>query len=40
MTLTNNEIKDTMKVIKCFKKRKNLLKGATAKITSPKGRFS
>ena len=35
-----NEMKDTMKVIKCFEKRKILLKGTTGKLTSPKGRLS
>ena len=35
-----NEMKDTMQFIKCFEKRKILLKGTTGKLTSPKGRFS
>ena len=39
MTLTNNEIKDIMKVIKSLENKKNLLKGTTAKITGQKGRF-
>ena len=34
ITLTNNEIKDTMKVIKSLENREILLKGTTRKITS------
>ena len=32
-------MKDTMKVIKRFEKRKILLKETTGKLTSPKGRL-
>ena len=38
-TLTNNEIKDIMRVIKSFEKREILLKGTTRKINSQKGGF-
>ena len=38
-TLTNNEIKDIMKVIKSLENRRILLKGTTAKITTLEGRF-
>ena len=39
MTLTNNEIKDIMKVIKSLENRGTLLKETTIKITSQEGRF-
>ena len=39
ITLTNNEIKDIMKVIKSLQNRGILLKGTTGKITSHEGGF-
>ena len=39
ITLTNNEIKDIMKVIKSLENRGNLLKRAIRKITSQEGGF-
>ena len=39
ITLTNNEIKDIMKVIKSLENRGILLKGTTRKITSQEERF-
>ena len=39
ITLTNNEIKDIMKVIKSLENRGILLKGTTRKITSQEGGF-
>ena len=39
MALTNNEIKDIMKVIKSLENRETLLKETTIKITSQEGRF-
>ena len=39
ITLTNNEIKDIMKVIKYLENRGILLKGTTRKITSQEGGF-
>ena len=39
ITLRNNEIKDTMKVIKSLENRGTLLKGTTRKITSQEGGF-
>ena len=39
ITLTNNEIKDIMKVIKSLGNRVILLKGTTRKITRPEKRF-
>ena len=39
ITLTNNEIKDIMKVIKSLENRGILLKGTTAKITGQEGGF-
>ena len=39
ITLTNNEIKDFMKIIKSLENRETLLKGTTTKITSPEGGF-
>ena len=38
-TLTNNEIKDIMKVINSLENKGILLKGTTKKITSRKGGF-
>ena len=40
ITLTNNEIKDVMKVIKSLENRGILLKGTTTKITSQEGGFN
>ena len=39
ITLTNNQVKDVMKVIKSLENRGVLLKESTAKIISQKGRF-
>ena len=39
ITLTNNEIKDIMKVIRSRKNRGILLKGTTRKLTSQEGGF-
>ena len=39
ITLTNNEIKDIMKVIKLLENRGILLKGSTKKIISQEGQF-
>ena len=39
ITLTNNEIKYTIKAIKSLENRGILLKGTTTKITSQEGRF-
>ena len=39
ITLTNNEIKDIMKVIKSLENRGSLIKGTTRKFTSREGRF-
>ena len=39
MTLTSNEIKDTIKVIRSLKNRMSLLKGTTRKIPSQKVGF-
>ena len=39
MTLTNNEIKEVMKVIKSFETGGRLLKGSTAKIATQEGGF-
>ena len=39
MTLTNNEIKEVMKVIKSFETRGLLLKGSTTKIATQEGGF-
>ena len=39
ITLTNNEIKDTIKVIKLLENRRILVKGTTTKITSQEGEF-
>ena len=39
ITLTNNEMKANMKVIKSLEKRGILLKGTTTKITSQEGGF-
>ena len=39
MTLTSNEIKDTIKVIRSLKNRMSLLKGTTRKIPSQKVEF-
>ena len=39
VTLTNNEIKDVMKVIKSLENREISLKGTTRKITSQEGGF-
>ena len=39
ITLTNNEIKDIMKVVKSLENREILLKGTTTKITSQEGGF-
>ena len=39
ITLTNNEIKDIMKVIKSLENRRILFKGTTRKITSQEGGF-
>ena len=39
ITLTNNETKYIMKVIKSLEMRGNLLKGTTAKITGEEGGF-
>ena len=39
ITLTNNEIKDIMKVIKSLRNREISLKGTTKKITSQEGGF-
>ena len=39
ITLTNNEMKDIMKVIKSLENRGTLLKETTRKITSQKGGF-
>ena len=39
ITLTNNEIKDTIKVIKSLENRGNLFKGSTTKVTSQKGGY-
>ena len=40
LSLTNNEIKDIMKVIKSLENREILLKGTTTKTTSQEGGFS
>ena len=40
ITLTNNKIKDILKVIKSLENREILLKGTTRKITSQQGGFS
>ena len=40
MTLTNNELKGIIKVIKSLENREILLKGTTRKITSQEGDFS
>ena len=37
ITLTNNEIKDTLKIIKSLENRRILVKGTTTKITSNEG---
>ena len=39
ITLTNNKIKDILKVIKSLENREMLLKGTTRKITSQQGGF-
>ena len=39
ITITNNEIKDIMKVIKSLENRGILLKGTTRKITTQEGGF-
>ena len=39
ITLTDNEIKDILKVIKSSENREILLKGTTRKMTSQRGRF-
>ena len=39
ITLTNNEIKDIMKVIKSLENRRSLIKGTTRKFTSKEGGF-
>ena len=39
INLTNNEIKDIIKIIESLKSRRSLLKGSTKKITSQKGGF-
>ena len=39
ITLTNNKIKDILKVIKSLENRDILLKGTTRKITSEQGGF-
>ena len=39
ISLPNNEIKDTMKVIKSFENRGILLKGTTKKVISQEGGF-
>ena len=39
ITLTNNDIKDIIKVIKSLENRGMLIKGTTTKITSQEGRF-
>ena len=39
ITLTNNEMKANIKVIKSLEKRGVLLKGTTTKITSQEGGF-
>ena len=39
ISLTNNEIKDTVKVIKHLENRRTLLKGTTRKVTSQKEGF-
>ena len=39
ITLTNNEIKDIMKLIKSLENREILLKGTTTKVTSQEGGF-
>ena len=39
ITLTNNKIKDIMKVIKPFKNKGDLFKGTATKITSQEGEF-
>ena len=39
ITLTNNKIKDILKVIKSLENREILLKGTTRKITSKQGGF-
>ena len=39
ITLTNNEIKDIIKVIRYLENRGILLKGATTKVTSQEGGF-
>ena len=39
ITLTNNKIKDTIKVIKSLENSRILVKGTTTKITSQEGRF-
>ena len=39
ITLTNNEMKANIKVIKSLEKRGILLKGTTTKITSQEGGF-
>ena len=39
ITLTNNEIKDIMKVVESLENRKILLKGTARKITSQEGGF-
>ena len=39
VTLTNNKIKDIIKVIKSLEKTGILVKGSTSKITSQKGGF-
>ena len=39
ITLTNNKIKDILKVIKSLENREILLKGTTRKITSEQGGF-
>ena len=39
ITLTNNEIKDIIKLIKSLENRRILLKGTTRKITSQEGEF-
>ena len=39
ITLTNNEIKDIIKLIKSLENRRILLKGTTRKVTSQEGEF-
>ena len=39
ITLTNNEIKDIIKLIKTLENRRILLKGTTRKVTSQEGEF-